>query len=166
MKGGGGVSRFSVEKFSSQCPIFPRANIWCSVSEIFRWRKSLWIKGGDIKTFRRKNFHSQCRKTSQGNPFLFHYFQVSKYVRDKRRGEHQDFPRKNFRLMVPNISYCNPFVQCFRNFPVAKNFMDKGVYQVSPSKLFSLTVPKNFAGESFTVYYFQVSKNVKDKRRG
>ena len=57
-------------------------------------------------------------------------------------------------------------MQCFRNFPVAKNFMDKGGYQVFPSKIFSLTVPKNFAGESFTVYYFQVSKNVKDKRRG
>ena len=57
-------------------------------------------------------------------------------------------------------------MQCFRNFPVAKNFMDKGGYQVFPSKLFSLTVPKNFAGESFTVYYFQVSKYVRDKRRG
>ena len=59
--------------------------------------------GGGIKFFRRKIFLSQCRKTSQGNPLLFHSFQVSKNVRDKRKGGHQDFSPKNFWI-VPNIS--------------------------------------------------------------
>ena len=42
--------------------------------------------GGGIKTFRRKISLSQSRKNVQGNPLLFHYFQASKNVRNKRKG--------------------------------------------------------------------------------
>ena len=62
--------------------------------------KKVMDKGGGIKTFRRKISLSQSRKNSQGNPLMFHYFQASKNVRNKRKGvgEHQDFPSKNFSL--------------------------------------------------------------------
>ncbi len=41
-------------------------------------------KGGGIKIFLRNIFLSQCRKTSQGNPLLFHSFHVSKNLRNKK----------------------------------------------------------------------------------
>ena len=65
--GGFGVSRFSVENFSSQsAENFCRGNLVCCVSESFQERKSLWIRDGEesIKLFRRKLFVSQCRKLS------------------------------------------------------------------------------------------------------
>ncbi len=68
-----GETRYFVEKVSSpSAEKFRRGTLLFCVSEIFRYRKSLWIKGGGIKIFRRKNFLSQCRKISQGNLLLLH----------------------------------------------------------------------------------------------
>ena len=42
------------------------------VSESLWYRISLWIRRGSIKIFCRKNFVSQCRKTSQANTLVCH----------------------------------------------------------------------------------------------
>ncbi len=87
---------------------------------------------------------------------MFHYFQASKNVRNKRKGSGGSikvFRRKIFLSQCRKNLQGNSVVQCFRNMPVAKKLLDKGRgggYQDFPSKNPSLTVPKNFAGESST----------------
>ena len=68
-KGGGGVSRFSVENFlSHMAEKFRRRIFYCCIN--LRYRK-LWIKGGmGIKIFCQKVFVSQCRIFPEGNPLL------------------------------------------------------------------------------------------------
>ena len=60
-------------------------------------------KGGDIKTFRRKNFHSQCRKKLQGNSVVqcFRNMPVAKKFIHKGGRGNQDFPSEKFSLTVP-----------------------------------------------------------------
>ncbi len=44
---------------------------------VFSGTGKVWIRGGgSVKIFRRKNFVSQCRKFSLGNPLLLEYFWV------------------------------------------------------------------------------------------
>ena len=67
--GGGGVSRFSVEKILSH-------SAEKSVGESFTVAlvsgiEKIWIRGGSIKTFRRKFFVSQCGNFPLGNPLLW-----------------------------------------------------------------------------------------------
>ena len=64
-KGGGGVSRCSVENFLSHSAENFRTGESFSVSLISGIEK-VWIRGGSIKIFCRI-FLSQCRKISQGN---------------------------------------------------------------------------------------------------
>ena len=61
-----GVLFFSVRNYlSHSAEKFLRRALLCCVSENFRYRKSLWIRGrGSIKIFRRKFFVSRCRKIS------------------------------------------------------------------------------------------------------
>ncbi len=62
-KGGGVVSRFSVEKFiSHSAEKFLRGIFYRFIN--FRYRKLLGIREGGNTIFRRKNFVSQCRKIS------------------------------------------------------------------------------------------------------
>ena len=59
-------------------------------------------------------------------------------------------------------------MQCFRNFPVAKKYLDKGGerYHDFPSKIFFSQCRKVSQWNFLLLYEFQVSKNVRDKRRG
>ena len=128
---------------------------------IFPVAKNFMDDGGGIKIFRRKIYLSQSRKISQGNLLLLHYFQVSKNVKDKRKGgEHQDFPPKIFCFIVPNISYGNQFVQCFRIFTVLKKFMDKGggVSRFSVQKFFSHSAEKFLRGIFYRFINFRYRK--------
>ena len=96
-KGGGGTSRFSVEKCVSHS------------AEIFRLRggggesiivaiilskEKVSIRGGGIKIFSRKTFVSQCRNFSYANSLVLHYFRVLKKF-GKERGV-SSFPVENF----------------------------------------------------------------------
>ena len=58
MGGGGELSRFSVENFLSySAETLPRESFTVAlISGI----ENVWIKGGSIKSFRRKIFVSQC----------------------------------------------------------------------------------------------------------
>ena len=107
-------------------------------------------RGGGIKIFLRNIFLSQCRKTSQGNPLLILSFQVSKNLRDKRKGggasksSAEDFLSNSAEYFVGQ-----PFCAVFQNFSGAKKFRERmGEYQDYPSNNFSLTVPKNFVGQT------------------
>ena len=73
-KRGGRVPTFSVKKFLSHIvKKTRRGTLLCCVSEIFRFRKNLWKRGGEsIKSFRLKFFVSQCGKTLWWNPSVFH----------------------------------------------------------------------------------------------
>ncbi len=71
--------------------------------------------GGVIKIFRRKIFHSQCRKTSQGNPLLLHSFQVSKNVKDKRKGGASRFSAEKFLFHSAEYFVRQPFYAVFQN---------------------------------------------------
>ena len=59
-------------------------------------------------------------------------------------------------------------MQCFRNFPVAKKFTDKGggVINILRRKNFLSQCRKIFQGNLLLLHFFQVSKNVRDKRGG
>ncbi len=73
-------------------------------------------EGGGIKIFRRKIFHTQCRKASQWNPLLFHYFQVSKNVKDKRKGGASRFSAERFLSHSAEYFVGQPFCAVFRKF--------------------------------------------------
>ena len=94
---------------------FCRGTLVCYVSESFRKRKSLWIRGGEesVKLFRRKIFVSQCRNFSYGNPSVLRFRKVplAKKLTDKRRGggEVSTFSSKIFCLTVPKFSFGKPF---------------------------------------------------------
>ena len=53
-------------------------------------------RGREYHHFPSKNFCLSVPKFSYGNPLAFHYFRVSKNVRDKRGGIY-DLPSKTFR---------------------------------------------------------------------
>ena len=71
-----GVSRFCVENFlCHSAEKFGRGNLLCCVSELFWYRKSLWIKrgGGLVSEFSVEKFWSHsAEKNSYGNPLVFH----------------------------------------------------------------------------------------------
>ena len=58
--GGGEVTTFSVEKFlSNSVKNIRRGTLLCWVSDIFRYRISLWIRGvGGVSRFSVENFSS------------------------------------------------------------------------------------------------------------
>ncbi len=63
IRGGGGVSIFSVENFlPNRAYNFRRGILSCCIN--FGYRKSMDKRGGSIKIFRGKKFVSQCRKNS------------------------------------------------------------------------------------------------------
>ena len=73
MRGWGGVSRFSFDFFLSHTTeTFRRGTLLCCVSEIFRWPKSFWIRGGgSIKIIRRNFFCLTVPKIFVGEPLSF-----------------------------------------------------------------------------------------------
>ena len=151
----GGVSRFSVEKYSSDS------------AENFRgWRESfrvsfisgidkVWIRGeSSIKIFRPNFFVSQCRKNSYGNPLEFHKFRVwKKFFASEGYVKIFDFLSQFFCLTVPKKFVGEPFCAVFHKIFGSEQFMHRiGVeYQDFPSKTFCLTVPRNFVRKLFNV---------------
>ena len=69
-KRGGGVPRFSVEKFLS--PVPKKFVVEPFIVPLISGTQKVWIGegGGSIKIFRRNFFVSQCRKISHFNPSL------------------------------------------------------------------------------------------------
>ena len=83
------MSRFFVEFFlSHSAGRFRRGTLLCCVSEIFRYRKSLWIRGGKYPDFPSKFFCLTVPKNSVGDPSVlcFRKFTVAKKFMDKRGG--------------------------------------------------------------------------------
>ena len=100
---------------------------------------------------RRKIFVFQCRKTSQGNPLLFHSFQVSKNPKNKRiwGGGASTSSAEDFLSHSGKSFVGQPFCAVFQKFAGAKKFREKKAqYQDYPSNSFSLRVPKNFVGQT------------------
>ena len=75
-----------VETFlSHSTETFRRGTLLCCVSESFRWPKSLWIKGGGIKTFRRTFLSRSAEKCRRGTLLSFINFGYRKSL-DERVG--------------------------------------------------------------------------------
>ena len=130
-------------------------------------------RGGGIKIFLRNIFLSQCRKTSQGNPLLFHSFHVSKKLRNKKKwwGGINRFCRRFF------VSWCQIFrratllcfVECFRNLPERKSFGRKrGSIKIIRRIVFLSQCRKISWGKLVEqgLSNFPVAKNFVDKRGG
>ena len=66
----GGIPRLSVENFSSHiAEKFRSATFLCSVSEIFRKRRTLWLMGGGYQDFPSKFFSLTVPKNFAGESF-------------------------------------------------------------------------------------------------
>ncbi len=69
----GGISRLSAGKLLFHGGDYFVGQLFCAVFQKSSGSEEFMDnEGGGIKIFRRKIFHSQCRKASQGNPLLFH----------------------------------------------------------------------------------------------
>ena len=78
-----GVSRFSVGNFLSySAKNFHRGTLLCCVAENFRQRKTLWIKEGGIKKFRRKFFGLTMPKTFANESFCVVFHKTSGSEKD------------------------------------------------------------------------------------
>ena len=118
-----GFSRFSIKIC---CLTVPKNFVGepFHVSQCFWYPKFLWIRGeGEgVLPFCVKLFLSQCRKSSLGNPLVFHYFPVSKIF----------MPRSGIsRISVENLwshgteNFCWGTLLCVTKSLVSKKLMDK-----------------------------------------
>ena len=90
-----GVSRFSVENFSSHSDEkFRRAIFYCCI--IFRYRESLDKRGGEYQDFPWKNFCLTVPKISVGEPFTVAIISGIEKIWIRKGGEYQYFRRKFF----------------------------------------------------------------------
>ena len=106
-KRGGGVSRFSVENFSSHSEENFRGGIlYCSIN--FGNRKGLDRKGRELQGIPSNIFCLTVPKIFVGEPFSVALISGIEKVWIGR-GEYQDFPSKNFCLTVLKISLGESF---------------------------------------------------------
>ena len=103
-----GITIFRWKILSHSTEKFRRRTFLCCVSENFRYRKSLWIRGRG--------------GGSQDFPSKIFCLTAPKNVRDKRGGGYHGFPSKLFWLTVPK-KLRRGTLRCFRNFLVSKKFM-------------------------------------------
>ena len=128
-------------------------------------------KRGGIKIFRRNVLISQCRKLSQGNPFVMCFIKLplAEKIMDKRGGI-KTFRRRIFVSQCRKPSQLNAFVLRLRKLPVAKKTMEQrgAGYQDFPSKKNCLTMPKIFAKEPFVLCFrkLPLAEKIMDKRGG
>ena len=121
IRGGGGVSRSSVENFlSHSAENLPRRTLYCCIN--FGYRKSLEKRGGGIKIFRRKFFCVTVPKNSVGEPFIVAL--ISGIEKVWIRGGDQDFPWKIF-LSHSAEKFRRRTLYCCINFGYRKS-LDKG----------------------------------------
>ena len=102
-RGGGGVSRFSVENFlSHSVENFRRAILYCYNN--FGYREILDKRGGGgVARFSTESFLSHsCENFRRGILYCCNRFGYRKNL-DKRGGEYEDFPLKMFRLTAEKI---------------------------------------------------------------
>ena len=151
-RGGGGVSRLSIENFlSHSTENFRRASLYCCND--FGYRKSLdkRVGGGEYQDFPSKIFCLTVPKISVGESFTVSIISGIEKVWI-RGGGHQDFPWKIFCLTVPKNFVGEPFsVSLIAGTEKVWIREGGGGYQDFPSKIFCLTVPKISVGEFFTV---------------
>ena len=118
-----GFSRFSIKIC---CLTVPKNFVGepFRVSQCFWYPKFLWIRGEGqgVLPFCVKLFLSQCRKSSLGNPLVFHYFPVSKNF----------MPRSGIsRISMENLWFHGTeklrrvTLLCFTKFLVSKKIIDK-----------------------------------------
>ena len=88
--------------------------------------RSLWIRKGDIKVFRRKVFVSQCQKFSQGKPSVpcFRRFPVAEnfWIGE---GGHKDFPYSFFVSQCLKVP-AGGILKCFISFRYRKTLDKRG----------------------------------------
>ena len=113
---GGGVSRFSVKKFlSHSAEKIHSWNLLRCVSENFRLRKSLWIRGeGGVSRFCVENFMSHSAENfRRGIVYCCIDFGYRKSLWIGGGG-YQDFPSKIFCLTVPKNFIVGTFCAVFQ----------------------------------------------------
>ena len=151
----GGVSRFSVEKNSSDS------------AENFRgWRESfrvsfisgidkVWIRGGkQYQDFLSKFFCLTVPKKFVSEPFRVSLNSgMEKFFASEGYVKIFDFLSQFFCLTVPKKFVGEPLCAVFHKIFGSEQFMHRiGVeYQDFPSKTFCLTVPRNFVRKLFNV---------------
>ena len=119
--------------------------------------EKVWIRGGGIKIFRRKNFVSQCRKVRRVILYCCISFGYRKSL--YKRGEYQDFPSKIFCLTVRKFSVGESFTLAVISGSEKVHGQEGGgEYQDFPSKNFCITVPKTSVGNPLLFHLFPVSK--------
>ena len=139
---GEGVSRFYVKKFlSHSAEKFRRRTLLCCVSENFRYRKRLWIRGGgEYQDFPSKIFCLTGPKNFEGGHFaVSEKFEYQKHL-CIRMGYHY-FLLKNF-LSHSTEKIRRWALLCFKKFWY-RNFscIEEGIKVLST---FCLTVTKSF----------------------
>ena len=148
------MSRFLSKFFlSHNGEKFCRGTLPCCVSETFRKRKSLWIRGrGKCPDSLAKISRLTVPKKFVGQPF-----KVSLISGIEKFYGSQGYVTISIEIFCPTEPknhVGNPSVLCFRKFASAKSFIDKrggggGVSRFSAEN-FCLTVPKNAVGEPFS----------------
>ena len=129
-----------------------------------------------IKTFRRKNFVSECRKNSYGNlsVLCFRKLAVAKKLMDKRGGGVSRFSVESFWSHSDEKFRRGP-LGCFTNFGYKKVLgMNRrniwhGSIKTCRQNFFCLTMPKSFIGRPFCAVFQKISgsENIYGyKRRG
>ena len=145
---GGGVSRFSVENFSSHsAEIFRGGILYCCIN--FGNRKGLDKRCGEYHDFPSNNFCLTVPKIFVGEPFSVALISGIEKVWIGR-GEYQDFPSENFCLTVLKISLGESFTVALISVSEKVWIRRVGVSRYSV-EIFCLTLPKNFVGEPSTV---------------
>ena len=141
---GAGIRIFVKIDLSHNNEKLPRGTLLCLtkflVSEIFMDKRARATEGGSLTLFRQIFFCLTLPKISYGSPLAFHYFRVSKNVRDKG-GRGITIFRQKFFVTVPK-NYRETLL-CFRMFRVLKNFVPKrGVSRFSIENLLSHSTEK------------------------
>ena len=115
-RGTGGYQEFSSKVFcTTMSKNFRKGSLLCCVPGNIRQRKRLWIRKGDIKFFRPKDFCLRVPKVSCGKISMpcFRKLPVARNSMDKRRG-YQDFPSKVFCASTPKTLAREPFCVVFQ----------------------------------------------------
>ena len=144
-------SRFLSKFFCLNAEKFFRGTILCCVSENFRKRKSLCIRGrGKCPVSPSKIFGLTVPEKFVGQPFRVSLISVIEKVFASEG--YVMTAVEIFCLTEPKYYVGNPAVLCFRKIASAKNFMDNrgvGVSRFSAEN-FCFTVPKNAVNEPFS----------------
>ena len=154
-RGGGGVSRFSVEKLLSHSAEKCRGHPF-NVSENLGYRKILCIIGG-ITSFRRNLFCFTVPKNFVGQPFRVSL--ISGIEKIYASEGYVTIFCRNF-LSHSAEKFRRATLQDVTNFGYRKFFMLQRVMSPFSVEIFCLTVPKNFVGKPFSASLISVTEKV------